>query len=203
MPAPFSSLSDDERARYGRHLNLPEVGLAGQLRLKQSSVLLVGLGGLGAPSALYLAAAGVGRLGLLDGDVVEASNLQRQVIYREADVGRLKAEAARDRVQARNPQVRCDVYPERLTAANAQARLAPYDIILDGTDNFTARYLINDACVLLGKPNVHASVFRFEGQASVFWAARGPCYRCLYPQPPPPGTVPDCAKAACWGCCRV
>ena len=199
MPAPFSSLSDDERARYGRHLNLPEVGLAGQLRLKQSSVLLVGLGGLGAPSALYLAAAGVGRLGLLDGDVVEASNLQRQVIYREADVGRLKAEAARDRVQARNPQVRCDVYPERLTAANAQARLAPYDVILDGTDNFTARYLINDACVLLGKPNVHASVFRFEGQASVFWAARGPCYRCLYPQPPPPGTVPDCAEGGVLG----
>lgn len=199
MTAPFSSLSDDERARYGRHLTLPEVGLAGQLRLKQSSVLLVGLGGLGAPSALYLAAAGVGRLGLLDGDVVDASNLQRQVLYREADVGRLKAEAARDRLQARNPQVRCDVYPERLTAANAQARLAPYDIILDGTDNFIARYLINDACVLLGKPNVHASVFRFEGQASVFWAARGPCYRCLYPQPPPPGTMPDCAEGGVLG----
>ena len=199
MTAPFSSLSQAEQARYGRHLALPEVGPAGQMRLKQSSVLLVGLGGLGAPGALYLAAAGVGRLGLLDGDVVDASNLQRQVLYREADVGRRKVEAARDQLQARNPQVQFDIFPERLTAANAQERLAPYDIILDGTDNFTTRYLINDACVLLGKPNVHASVFRFEGQASVFWAARGPCYRCLYPEPPPPGLVPDCAEGGVLG----
>jgi molybdopterin/thiamine biosynthesis adenylyltransferase/rhodanese-related sulfurtransferase len=199
MTAPFSSLSAAEQIRYGRHLALPEVGPAGQLRLKQSSVLLVGLGGLGAPSALYLAAAGVGRLGLLDGDVVETSNLQRQVLYREADVGHRKAEAARDQLQARHPQIRFDVFPERLTAANAQERLAPYDIILDGTDDFATRYLINDACVLLGKPNVHASVFRFEGQASVFWATRGPCYRCLYPEPPPPGLVPDCAEGGVLG----
>lgn len=199
MPDPNASLSHAEQSRYSRHLLLPEVGPAGQTRLKQSSVLLVGLGGLGAPSALYLAAAGVGRLGLMDDDRVDASNLQRQVLYRDADVGRLKVEAAREQLLARNPHLRVDAIPERLTAANARARLEPYDIIVDGTDNFTTRYLVNDACVLLGKPNVHASVYRFEGQASVFWAARGPCYRCLHPEPPPPGAIPDCAEGGVLG----
>ena len=199
MSHPVLSLTPDEQARYGRHLVLPEIGPAGQARLKQASVLLVGLGGLGAPSALYLAAAGIGRLGLIDGDSVDRSNLQRQVLYREADVGRLKVEAARDHLQALNPHVQLDLYPERLTAANARERLAPYDVIVDGTDNFTTRYLVNDACVMPGKPNVYGAIFRFEGQASVFWAARGPCYRCLYPEPPAPGTVPDCAEGGVLG----
>lgn len=192
-------LTTEEQVRYGRHLALPEVGTAGQLRLKEASVLLVGLGGLGAPSALYLAAAGVGRLGLIDGDVVDRSNLQRQVLYRESDVGRLKVEAARDHLRALNPHLQLDLFPERLTAANAHKRLAPYDVIVDGTDNFTTRYLVNDACVLTGKPNVYGSVYRFVGLASVFWAARGPCYRCLYPEPPPPGAVPDCAEGGVLG----
>lgn len=196
---PRPPLSAEEQIRYSRHLVLPEVGAVGQLRLKQSSVLLVGLGGLGTPAALYLAAAGVGRLGLIDGDTVDRSNLQRQVLYREGDVGRRKVEAARDHLLALNPHLQLDLYPERLTAANARERMTPYDVIVDGTDNFTTRYLVNDACVLLGKPNVYGSVFRFEGQASVFWAARGPCYRCLYPEPPPPGTVPDCAEGGVLG----
>ena len=192
-------LTPDEIIRYGRHLVLPEVGRAGQQRLKDASVLLVGLGGLGAPAALYLTAAGVGRIGLLDGDTVNRSNLQRQVLYRDGDVGSLKVEAARDHLRALNPHVQFDLFPERLTAANALDRLAPYTVVLDGTDNFTARYLVNDACVMLGKPDVYGSVFRFEGQASVFWAKHGPCYRCLYPEPPPPGTIPDCAEGGVFG----
>jgi molybdopterin/thiamine biosynthesis adenylyltransferase/rhodanese-related sulfurtransferase len=199
MPPLIPQLTAEEQLRYGRHLNLPDVGTAGQLRLKQSSVLLVGLGGLGSPCALYLAAAGVVRLGLMDGDTVDRSNLQRQVLYGESDVGRLKVEAARDRLRALNPGLQTDLFPEHLTAAHALERLAPYDVIVDGTDNFAARYLINDACVLLGKPDVHGSVFRMEGQASVFWAARGPCYRCLYPEPPPAGAVPDCAEGGVLG----
>ena len=199
MPPLIPTLTADEQARYGRHLLLPELGTSGQLRLKKASVLVIGLGGLGSPCALYLAAAGVGRLGLMDGDRVDRSNLQRQVLYGESDVGRPKAEAARERLQSLNPLIELEAIPEHLTAANARARLAAYDIIVDGTDNFTARYLVNDACVLLGKPNVYGSVFRFEGQASVFWAARGPCYRCLYPEPPPPGAVPDCAEGGVLG----
>jgi adenylyltransferase/sulfurtransferase len=195
----WDELSEAERARYGRHFVLPEVGPAGQARLKKASILLVGLGGLGAPSALYLAAAGVGRLGLMDGDTVDRSNLQRQVLYRERDIGRLKVEAANEHLLALNPHLHLDLFPERLTAANAYARMESYDVIVDGTDNFGTRYLVNDACVRLGKPNVYGSVFRFEGQASVFWAARGPCYRCLYPEPPPPGTVPDCAEGGVLG----
>ena len=192
-------LNSDERARYARHLVLPEIGLGGQERLKRARVLIVGTGGLGSPAALYLAAAGVGTLGLVDFDRVDASNLQRQVLHSTPDVGRLKLESARDRLQALNPYVEVQAYPERLTAANALGIMEPYDVVLDGTDNFASRYLVNDACALLGKPNVYGSVFRFEGQASVFWAARGPCYRCLYPEPPPPDAVPNCAEGGVLG----
>jgi adenylyltransferase/sulfurtransferase len=197
--AAAASLSPQEVARYSRHLILPEVGVEGQKRLKAAAVLLVGAGGLGSPLALYLAAAGVGRLGLVDFDVVDFSNLQRQVLHGTPDVGRPKLHSARDRLAAINPDVRLDLYETRLTSANALDLLRPYDLVIDGTDNFATRYLVNDACVLLGKPNVYGSIFRFEGQASVFYPGRGPCYRCLYPEPPPPGEVPSCAEGGVLG----
>ena len=189
-----AAFTRDELLRYSRHLALPEVGLDGQARLKGASVLIVGAGGLGSPAALYLAAAGIGRLGLVDFDRVDASNLQRQVLYGSASVGRPKLEAARERLADLNPGVRIETHDQRLTSANAMEILAGYDVVLDGADNFATRYLVNDACALLGKPNVHGSIFRFDGQVSVFDAARGPCYRCLYPDPPPPGLVPSCAE---------
>jgi sulfur-carrier protein adenylyltransferase/sulfurtransferase len=192
-------LSPNELARYSRHLILPEVGMDGQKRLKASSVLLIGAGGLGSPLALYLAAAGVGRIGLVDFDLVDLSNLQRQVVHGTPDVGRPKLHSARDRIVAINPEVRVDLYETRLTSANAMEMFRPYDIIIDGTDNFPTRYLTNDACVLLKKPNVYGSIFRFEGQASVFFPPHGPCYRCLYPEPPPPGEVPSCAEGGVLG----
>jgi sulfur-carrier protein adenylyltransferase/sulfurtransferase len=197
-PGP-GAFSPEEILRYSRHLILPEVGEAGQVRLRQGSVLLLGAGGLGSPMALYLAAAGVGRIGLVDFDRVEASNLQRQVLYKTSDVGRPKLEAARDRLAEANPHIEVTLHQERLTAVNALTILRDYDVIADGTDNFAARYLVSDACVLLGKPNVYGSVFRFEGQASVFDARVGPCYRCLFPEPPPPGTVPSCAEGGILG----
>ena len=173
--------------------------MEGQRKLKDASVLLIGAGGLGSPLALYLAAAGVGRLGLVDFDVVDFTNLQRQVIHGTSDVGRPKLESARERILEINPNVRVDTHATRITSANAMELLKPYDIVIDGTDNFPTRYLVNDACVLLGKPNVYGSIFRFDGQASVFWAAKGPCYRCLYPEPPPPGLVPSCAEGGVLG----
>ncbi|HYG81466.1 MAG TPA: molybdopterin-synthase adenylyltransferase MoeB [Pyrinomonadaceae bacterium] len=193
------SLSNDEIARYSRHLIMPEVGMEGQRRLKAASVLMIGTGGLGAPTGMYLAAAGVGRLGILDFDVVDESNLQRQIIHGTKDVGRPKIESARDRLHDINPHVQLDTYEERLTSGNALRLFEEYDIIVDGTDNFPTRYLVNDACVLTGRPNVYGSIFRFEGQASVFWAERGACYRCLYPEPPPPGLVPSCAEGGVLG----
>ena len=194
-----AAFTRDELLRYSRHLALPEVGLEGQARLKGASVLIVGAGGLGSPAALYLAAAGIGRLGLVDFDRVDASNLQRQVLYGSASVGRPKLEAARERLADLNPGVRIETHDQRLTSANAMEILAGYDVVLDGADNFATRYLVNDACALLGKPNVHGSIFRFDGQVSVFDAARGPCYRCLYPDPPPPGLVPSCAEGGVLG----
>jgi adenylyltransferase/sulfurtransferase len=178
---------------------MPEVGMEGQKRLKAGSVLLIGAGGLGSPLGLYLAAAGVGRIGLVDFDVVDFSNLQRQVLHGTPDVGRPKLHSARDRLQAINPDVRIDLHETRLTSANALSLFEPYDLIIDGTDNFPTRYLVNDACVLLKKPNVYGSIFRFDGQASVFYPGRGPCYRCLYPEPPPPGEVPSCAEGGVLG----
>jgi molybdopterin/thiamine biosynthesis adenylyltransferase/rhodanese-related sulfurtransferase len=194
-----ADLSRDEIARYARHLALPEVAIEGQRRLKRSSVLLVGAGGLGSPAALYLAAAGVGRIGLVDFDVVDASNLQRQVLHDSTWVGRPKLESAKVRLAALNPHVRVEAHAAALTRENALALLADYDVVVDGTDNFETRYLTNDACFLLGKPNVYGSIFRFEGQASVFWRDHGPCYRCLFPQPPPPGLVPSCAEGGVLG----
>jgi adenylyltransferase/sulfurtransferase len=194
-----TNLSAQEVARYSRHLIMPEVGMEGQKRLKASSVLLIGAGGLGSPLGLYLAAAGVGRIGLVDFDVVDFSNLQRQVLHGTNDVGRPKLQSAKDRLQAINPEVRLDLYQTHLSSANAFEILKPYDIVIDGTDNFPTRYLVNDACVLLNKPNVYGSIFRFEGQASVFYPGRGPCYRCLYPEPPPPGEVPSCAEGGVLG----
>jgi adenylyltransferase/sulfurtransferase len=208
MPSPLdtlasraasTTLSAQEVARYSRHLIMPEVGMDGQRRLKASSVLLIGAGGLGSPLGLYLAAAGVGRIGLVDFDVVDFSNLQRQVLHGTGDVGRPKLQSARDRLQAINPEVRLDLYETHLTSANALDILRPYDVVIDGTDNFPTRYLVNDACVLLNKPNVYGSIFRFDGQASVFYPGRGPCYRCLYPEPPPPGEVPSCAEGGVLG----
>jgi adenylyltransferase/sulfurtransferase len=193
------SLSHEEIQRYSRHLIMPEVGMSGQKKLKQASVLLIGAGGLGSPLAMYLAAAGVGRIGLVDYDVVDYSNLQRQIIHGTKDVGRPKLESARARILDINPHVQVDTYGVPLTSANALELFAPYDIIIDGTDNFPTRYLTNDACVLLGKPNVYGSIFRFEGQASVFYAEEGPCYRCLFPEPPPPGLVPSCAEGGVLG----
>jgi adenylyltransferase/sulfurtransferase len=192
-------LSHEEIRRYSRHLIVPEVGMAGQKKLKSSSVLLIGAGGLGSPLGLYLAAAGVGRIGIVDFDVVDESNLQRQVIHGTSAVGAPKLESARARILDINPNVHVDTYEFPLTSENALDVLAPYDVIVDGTDNFPTRYLVNDACVLLGKPNVYGSIFRFEGQASVFWAEHGPCYRCLYPEPPPPGLVPSCAEGGVLG----
>ena len=196
---PSDSFGRDDLRRYSRHLLLPEVGVAGQKRLRHAKVLLVGAGGLGAPTALYLAAAGVGEIGVVDFDEIDLSNLQRQVLYTTADLGRPKLDAARDRLQALNPGVRVVPVPGRLTSENALDVLRPYDVVVDGTDNFPTRYLVNDACVLLGKPNVYGSIYRFEGQASVFDASRGPCYRCLYPEPPPPDLVPSCAEAGVLG----
>jgi adenylyltransferase/sulfurtransferase len=192
-------LRADQFDRYRRHLTLPELGLEGQRRLMEARVLLIGVGGLGCPAAQYLAAAGVGTLGLVDDDGVSASNLQRQILYSTGDVGRPKVEVARERLQALNPDVRIQTHPGRLDASNALEIFADYDVIVDGTDNFPTRYLANDACVLLGRPNVHGSIFRFEGQASVFDVSRGPCYRCLYPEPPPPGAVPSCAEGGVLG----
>ncbi|MCL4806144.1 MAG: ThiF family adenylyltransferase, partial [Anaerolineae bacterium] len=188
-----ASLSHEEVRRYSRHLIMPEVGVAGQERLKAAGVLLIGAGGLGSPAAMYLTAAGVGRIGLVDYDTVDLSNLHRQVIHGTKDIGRPKLDSATERIRDINPYVRVDVHEVALTSANALELFAPYDVIIDGTDNFPTRYLVNDACVLLGKPNVYGSIFRFEGQASVFHAAAGPCYRCLFPEPPPPGLVPSCA----------
>jgi adenylyltransferase/sulfurtransferase len=193
------ALSNDEIARYSRHLIMPEVGMAGQRKLKAASVLMIGTGGLGAPLGMYLAAVGVGRLGILDFDVVDESNLQRQIIHGTKDVGRPKIESARDRLHDINPHVQLDTYETRLTSENALSLFRDYDVIVDGTDNFPTRYLVNDACVLTGKPNVYGSIFRFEGQASVFWAEHGACYRCLYPEPPPPGLVPSCAEGGVLG----
>jgi molybdopterin/thiamine biosynthesis adenylyltransferase/rhodanese-related sulfurtransferase/molybdopterin converting factor small subunit len=192
-------LTNEEIARYSRHLIMPEVGVEGQRRLKAARVLMIGTGGLGAPLGMYLAAAGVGTLGLVDFDVVEESNLQRQIIHGTKDVGRRKIESARDRLADINPLVHVETYETRLTSENALELFSGYDVVVDGTDNFPTRYLVNDACVLTGKPNVYGSIFRFEGQASVFWGARGACYRCLYPEPPPPGLVPSCAEGGVLG----
>ena len=192
-------LRPDQFDRYRRHLSLPEVGVEGQLRLIESRVLLIGAGGLGCPLSQYLAAAGVGTIGIVDHDRVDASNLQRQVLYGTADIGRPKVEVVVERIKAMNPDVQVDAHGVLLSSDNALELFAEYDIIVDGTDNFPTRYLSNDACVLLGKPNVHGSVFRFDGQASVFDARHGPCYRCLYPEPPPPGSVPSCAEGGVLG----
>jgi adenylyltransferase/sulfurtransferase len=192
-------LSNEEIRRYSRHLIMPEVGMDGQKKLKNASVLIVGAGGLGSPLAMYLAAAGVGRIGIVDFDVVDFSNLQRQIAYSTADIGKPKLEAAKERILGINPNVHVETYGTPLTSENALGILKDYDVIIDGTDNFPTRYLVNDASVLLGKPNVYGSIFRFEGQASVFYAKEGPCYRCLYPEPPPPGLVPSCAEGGVLG----
>jgi adenylyltransferase/sulfurtransferase len=199
VAAELPSLDAAELRRYGRHLVIPEVGPDGQRKLKAASVMLVGAGGLGSPLALYLAAAGVGRIGLVDFDRVEASNLQRQLLFGEGDIGRDKVGAAVARLREVNPHVTVEPHALRLTAANALEMLRGYDVIADGSDNFATRYLVNDACVLLGKPDVWGAVQRFEGQLAVFWAAKGPCYRCLFPEPPPPGAVPSCAEAGVLG----
>jgi len=193
------SLDHEEILRYSRHLLIPEVGLEGQKKLKASSVLVIGTGGLGSPVALYLAAAGVGRIGLVDYDVVDFSNLQRQVIHGTSGIGILKVESARQRMLDLNPDIQVEVYNEPFTSENAMRIARDYDVLIDGTDNFPTRYLTNDLCVLLGKPNVYGSIFRFDGQVSVFDARRGPCYRCLFPEPPPPGLVPSCAEGGVLG----
>ncbi len=194
-----TTLSNDEIRRYSRHLIMPEVGLAGQLALKGASVLMIGAGGLGSPLALYLAAAGVGHLGIVDFDVVDESNLQRQIIHGTSTLGVPKLESARQRIRDLNPFVEVTGYNTGLSSQNALEIMRDYDVVIDGTDNFPTRYLVNDACVLLGKPNVYGSIFRFEGQASVFGVKEGPCYRCLYPEPPPPGLVPSCAEGGVLG----
>jgi molybdopterin/thiamine biosynthesis adenylyltransferase/rhodanese-related sulfurtransferase/molybdopterin converting factor small subunit len=194
-----AALTNDEIARFSRHLILPEVGIEGQTKLKHAKVAMIGAGGLGAPVGLYLAAAGVGRIGLVDFDVVDVSNLQRQVIHGTSDIGRKKLDSAADRMTDINPNIRIDKFDTGLTSANALEILRDYDIVVDGTDNFPTRYLVNDACVILKKPNVYGSIFRFEGQATVFAYADGPCYRCLYPEPPPPGLVPSCAEGGVLG----
>jgi sulfur-carrier protein adenylyltransferase/sulfurtransferase len=193
------TLTPPEVARYSRHLIMPEVALDGQKRLKAARVLLIGAGGLGSPLGLYLAAGGIGCIGLVDFDVVDFSNLQRQVLHGTPDVGRPKLQSAKERLQAINPEVQIELYETRLTSANALDILQRYDIVIDGTDNFPTRYLVNDACVLLKKPNIYGSIFRFDGQASVFFPPQGPCYRCLYPEPPPPGEVPSCAEGGVLG----
>ena len=193
------ALTNEEINRYSRHLIMPEVGIDGQRRLKAGSVLCIGAGGLGSPAAMYLAAAGVGRIGVVDFDVVDFTNLQRQIIHGTPDVGRSKLASAKDRLNAINPHVEIETYETALSSENALKLFEPFDVVLDGTDNFPTRYLVNDACVLLGKPNAYGSIFRFEGQASVFAVANGPCYRCLYPEPPPPGLVPSCAEGGVLG----
>src|SRR5689334_1312814 len=197
--AQSAGLSKQEVLRYSRHLIMPEVGMDGQLKLKKAKVLCIGTGGLGAPLGLYLAAAGVGRIGLVDFDSVDFTNLQRQVLFGTSDVGRPKITAAADRLRNLNPEIQIDAYEAHLSSENALDLFKDYDIIVDGTDNFPTRYLVNDACVILGKPNVYGSIFRFEGQATVFYAKEGPCYRCLYPEPPPPGLVPSCAEGGVLG----
>jgi molybdopterin/thiamine biosynthesis adenylyltransferase/rhodanese-related sulfurtransferase len=196
---PAESLSVDEVRRYSRHLIIPDVGMTGQKRLKNAKVLCVGAGGLGSPALMYLAAAGVGTLGIVEFDTVDESNLQRQIIHGHSDVGRSKAESARDSVLEINPYVTVNLHELRLDSSNVLELFAQYDLIVDGTDNFATRYLVNDACVLLNKPYVWGSIYRFDGQASVFWAEHGPCYRCLYPEPPPPGMVPSCAEGGVLG----
>ena len=198
-PAALPELTTDDLSRYSRHLILPEVGMEGQRRLKAARVLCVGTGGLGSPLALYLTAAGIGTLGLVDFDVVDASNLQRQIIHSTKDIGRKKIDSAEEKLSALNPAINIVKHETMLSSANALDILKDYDIVADGTDNFPTRYLVNDACVLLGKPNVYGSIFRFEGQASVFATEAGPCYRCLYPEPPPPGLVPSCAEGGVLG----
>ena len=197
--ATLPELTGEEIKRYSRHLIMPEVGVAGQRTLKAAKVLCIGAGGLGSPAAMYLAAAGVGTLGIVDFDVVDFSNLQRQIIHGTPDVGRAKLDSAKDRLNALNPNVHIETYDAALSSENAMRLFEPYDVILDGTDNFPTRYLVNDACVLAGKPNAYGSIFRFEGQASVFATKDGPCYRCLYPEPPPPGLVPSCAEGGVFG----
>ena len=197
--APPVTLSNDEILRYSRHLIMPEVGMEGQLKLKAAKVLMIGTGGLGAPLGLYLAAAGVGKIGIVDFDVVDSTNLQRQVIHGTKDIGRPKLDSAADRMHDVNPYVEIEKYEVRLTSENAIEMFKDYDIVVDGTDNFPTRYLVNDACILTGKPNVYGSIFRFEGQATVFGYDDGPCYRCLYPEPPPPGLVPSCAEGGVLG----
>lgn len=192
-------LNREEFLRYGRHLIIPEVGLEGQRRLKSASVLIIGAGGLGSPLAFYLTAAGVGRIGIVDFDVVDLSNLQRQILHTTKDVDRSKLESAREKLESLNPNVKIETYEMRLTSENALDLIKEYDIVVDGTDNFPTRYLVNDACVFLKKPNVYGSIFRFEGQVSVFYADKGPCYRCLYKEPPPPGLVPSCAEGGVLG----
>ena len=198
-PTPLPELTTDDLSRYSRHLILPEVGMEGQRRLKAARVLCVGTGGLGSPLAFYLTAAGIGTLGLVDFDVVDASNLQRQIIHSTKDIGRKKLDSAEEKLTALNPAINIVKHDTMLTSANALEIIKDYDIVADGTDNFPTRYLVNDACVLLGKPNVYGSIFRFEGQASVFATEQGPCYRCLYPEPPPPGLVPSCAEGGVLG----
>ena len=195
----FPELSHEEILRYSRHLLIPEVGLEGQRKLKASSALVIGTGGLGSPVSLYLTAAGIGRIGLVDFDVVDTSNLQRQVIHGTSTVGRLKVESARAKLIDLNPDIQIDIYNEPFTSENAMRIAKDYDILIDGTDNFPTRYLTNDVCVFLGKPNVYGSIFRFDGQLSVFYAKEGPCYRCLFPEPPPPGLVPSCAEGGVLG----
>ncbi len=199
MPSNGAELNHKEILRYSRHLLMPEVGLEGQAKLKDSSVLIIGTGGLGSPVAMYLAAAGVGRIGLVDYDVVDFTNLQRQIIHGTSTLGERKVHSARDRMLDINPEVQVDVYDEPFTSENAFRIAEPYQVIVDGTDNFPTRYLVNDLSVLTGKPNVYGSIFRFEGQLSVFWAEQGPCYRCLFPEPPPPGMVPSCAEGGVFG----
>ena len=194
-----AQLSNDEILRYSRHLIMPEVGMEGQLKLKQAKVLCIGAGGLGSPLALYLGAAGVGKIGIVDFDVVDFTNLQRQIIHGTSDVGRTKLDSARETLLEINPNTEVETFATRLSSENALDIFREFDIVADGTDNFPTRYLVNDACVLLGKPNVYGSIFRFEGQASVFYAEQGPCYRCLYPEPPPPGLVPSCAEGGVLG----
>jgi molybdopterin/thiamine biosynthesis adenylyltransferase/rhodanese-related sulfurtransferase len=199
LPKQEVKLSKEEVLRYSRHLIMPEVGMEGQLKLKRARVLLIGTGGLGAPLGLYLAAAGVGHLGLVDFDVVDFSNLQRQVTFSTDDVGKPKTEAAKARLSRLNPTIEIETFETRLTSENALELFRDFDVIVDGTDNFPTRFLVNDACLLLGKPNVYGSIFRFEGQATVFGYPGGPCYRCLYPEPPPPGLVPSCAEGGVLG----
>lgn len=196
---PAAELTTDEVRRYSRHLIIPDVGMAGQKRLKNAKVLCIGAGGLGSPALMYLAAAGVGTLGIVEFDTVDESNLQRQIIHGQSDIGRSKAQSAADHVREINPYVQVNIHEERLDTDNVMDLFTQYDLIVDGTDNFATRYLVNDAAVLLGKPYVWGSIYRFDGQASVFWAEHGPCYRCLYPEPPPPGMVPSCAEGGVLG----